>query len=111
MKAIQRISTEMLDTPDRKKNPRFRSAAEKINGTPSFAEIDKAIREVKDSAHGADKVRIRYIWNAIPELKVNVIHLVQEMFATRADKWDQSAKVGQIVTLFKKGEKCGNFCR
>ena len=46
-----------------------------------------------------------------PEQKVNVIHLVQEMFATRADKWDQSPKAGQTVALFKKGDrqKCGNY--
>ena len=67
--------------------------------------------EVKDSASGAYKGRIRYIWNATPELKFNVIRLVQEMLATGADKWDQSAKVGQIVALFKNGDrqKCGNY--
>ena len=72
------------DTPDRKGH-RFKSAAEKLNEAPSFAEIEEAIREVKDSAPGADNARIRYTWNATPELKVNVIHLVQEMFATRAN--------------------------
>ena len=99
------------DAPDRRKDYRFRNAAEKHNEIPSFKEIEEAILEVKDFAHGADKVRIRYMWNATPELKVNVIHLVQEMFATGADKWEQSAKVGQIVSLFKKGDRqnCGNY--
>ena len=99
------------DTPDRRNDPRFRNAEEKLNEIPSFKEIEEAILEVKDSAPGADKVRMRYIWNATPELKINVSHLVKEMFATRTDKWEQSAKVGQIVALFKKTDRknCGNY--
>ena len=70
------------------------TAAESLNEIPSFSEISEATEEVKDSAPGADKVRIRYITEATAEIRINVMDLVQIMFTTRADLWKQSVKKG-----------------
>ncbi|XP_075248353.1 uncharacterized protein LOC142341314 [Convolutriloba macropyga] len=98
-------------TPDKRHEVRFRTAAEEMNQEPTTSEVLKAIDEVNDTSPGADKLRIRYIREATAELKLNVTQLVQEMFTTKATHWEQSVKIGQIVALFKKGDRneCGNY--
>ena len=65
----------------------------------------EAIMEIKDSAPGADLVRICYIREATAEVIFNVVERVLDMFFTRANKWEACAKIGQIVALFKKGDR------
>ncbi|XP_075241686.1 uncharacterized protein LOC142336661 [Convolutriloba macropyga] len=82
-----------------------------MNQEPTTSEVLEAIDEGKDTSSGADKVRIRYIRETTAEIKLNVTQLVQEMFTTRAIRWEQSVMIGQIVALFKKGDRkeCGNY--
>ena len=63
------------------------------------------MEEVKDSALGSVKLRIRFIKTACCEIKTNVIEIVQEMFTTRAHKTEELLKLGQIVPIFKKGSR------
>ena len=95
---------------DRKIDTDFRRAAEKLNAVPNFAEIEGAIKEVKDSDPAADKLRKRHIWNPTPDMKTNVVDHVHRMF-TSSDNWEQSAIVEQMVAFFKEGDrqKCGKY--
>ena len=93
------------ETPDRRHEIPIQRANEELNKTPSDDEILEAINEAKDSAPGKDKVRIRYVKEACAELRVNVVLLVQRLFETRANTWEDLVKVGQIVPLFKKGDR------
>ena len=98
-------------TPDRRQEERFRTAAEDMSQEPTTSEVLQAIEEVKDTSPGADKVWISYIREATAEIKLSVTQLVQEMCTTRASRREQSVKIGQIVALFKKGDRneCGNY--
>ena len=60
---------------------------------------------VKDSAPGRDGVRMGYINLATQEVMTEVRKMVKYMFEKRAHKWEQELKVGQIVPLFKKGDR------
>ena len=65
----------------------------------------KAMKEMRESAPEEDGVRIGYIKNACEEVKVVVIEMVQKMFECRADRWEESVKVGIVVPLFKRGDR------
>ena len=73
---------------------------EELNRTPEDEEIDGGMRAVKDSAPGIEGVRMGYINLSTQEMKTEVRKMVK-----RAHKWEQELKVGQIVSLFKKGDK------
>ena len=81
------------------------AANERLNVSPDREEIERAMNEMKDSAPGEDGVRLRYICNACEEVRVRVIEIVKMMFEKRASEWDESAKSGIIVPLFKKGDR------
>ena len=65
-------------------------ANELMNEVPEREEIMKAMKEMRESAPGADGVKIWYIRNACDEM-------VQKMFQCRADSWVESVKVGIMV--------------
>ena len=72
---------------------------------PEREEIERAMKEMKDSSPGEDGVRLRYIVEACEEVRMRVIAIVRMMFEKRANEWDESAKSGIIVPLFKKGDR------
>ena len=97
---------------DMRMNDRAIAANERMNEMPDREEIVEAMREMKDSAPGEDGVRLRYIVNAYDEVRERVIKIERMMFERRANEWDERAKRGIIVPLFKKGDrKCVNNYR
>ena len=76
-----------------------------LNEIPDDEKIRKEMKNVKDSAPGKDGVRMDYIRAASEEVQEIVIRGVQYMFENRAHKWDDTLKEGQIVPIFKKGER------
>ena len=98
LQAVSTIEDKSNDTKRLKSN-------DLLTMLPSEKEILDAINELKDSAPGRDKVRVRYIKEACSEIKWNVVELTQSVFEQRADKWNASVKIGQIVPLFKKGDR------
>ena len=82
-----------------------REANERMNEVPSVAEIEAAMKVMKESAPGEDGVRIGYIRHACEEMKERVIAMVQKMFVTRAHEWSEKLKGGVIVPLYKKGDR------
>ena len=75
-----------------------------MNEVPERDEIMKAMKEMQESAPGEDGVRIGYIGNACEE-KFGVVEMVQRMYECRADRWEESVKVGITVPLSKKGDR------
>ena len=61
-----------------------------------------AMSEMKDSAPGEDAVRVRYIRETCEELKEEVIEKVQFMFENRADRWNDSLKVGFMCAFYSR---------
>ena len=97
---------------DMRMDDRATAANERMNEMPEREEIVKAMKEMKDSAPGEDGVRLGYIQNACEEVRERVIEIVRMMFDKRANEWDERAKSGIIVPLFKKGDrKCVNNYR
>lgn len=90
---------------DLRNDRRAREANELLNEVPEREEIMDAMKEMRESAPGKDGVRIGYIRNACEEVKGKVIEIVRKMFECRADKWEESAKVGLMVPLHKKGDR------
>lgn len=90
---------------DLREEVRAREANELLNEVPEREEIERAMNEMKESAPGEDGVRIGYIRLACEEVKERVIEMVREMFDKRADRWDESLKVGLMVPLHKKGDR------
>ena len=80
-------------------------ANELLNETPEREEIMQAMSDIRESAPGEDGVRIGYIMNACDVVIDRVIEIVQMMFEERADRWDESLKVGVMVPLHKKGDR------
>ena len=90
---------------DLRRDERAREANELMNETPEREEIMKAMKEMRESAPGEDGVRVGFIRNACEEVKGRVIDIVKWMFDERADRWDESVRVGIMVPLHKKGDR------
>ena len=90
---------------DMRGDERAKRANDKLNEMPEREEIERAMKEMKDSSPGEDGVRLRYIVEACEEVRMRVIAIVRMMFEKRANEWDESAKSGIIVPLFKKGDR------
>ena len=90
---------------DISRTEKAREANSLMNEIPPPEEVIKEMGNVKDSSPGEDGVRMRYINCACPEVRGEVVRLVQFMFENRADKWEDSLKVGQVVPIFKKGNR------
>ena len=65
-----------------------------MNEVPEREEITKAMKELRESAQGEDGVRIGFIRNACEEVKAGVVEMVHRMRECRADRWDESVKLG-----------------
>ena len=78
---------------------------ETMDETPGYAEIMEQMKKMKDSAPGADGVRLRYILGGGDLVKGEVVRMVQFMFENEADCWEQSLKKGQVIPLYKKGNR------
>ena len=76
-----------------------------LNRKPEDEEIDREMLAVKDSVPDTDGVRMGYINLAKQEMNTEVRRIVKYMFEKRAHKWEDELKVGQIVPLFKKGDR------
>ena len=63
------------------------------------------MKEVKNTALGKDGVRMIYVNLSCSEIKNRVVRIVLRMFESRADRWEDSLKCGQIVPLHKKGNR------
>ena len=90
---------------DLRKDRKATEANEVLNRIPSDIEIEKAIKEVNESAPGEDGIRICYIKNACEEMKEEIRKLIRRMFHVRANEWGELARSGIIVPLFKKGDR------
>ena len=106
------IASVIEKVNDLRRDGRVIAENERLNVMPEREEIVKAMKEMKDSAPGEDGVRMKYIRLACSEVREEVIEIVRMMFEKRANEWDESAKSGIIVPLFKKGDrKCVNNYR
>ena len=85
--------------------PAFQQVNDTLNQPPTQIKISESMEKVNDSAPGKDGVRMGYIRAAFPRIKQDISNLVGQMFETSADRCDPAAKIGQIVPLFKKGDK------
>ena len=90
---------------DMREDERAKRANDRLNLVPERDEIERAMKDMKDSSPGEDAVRLRYIEEACEEVRVRVIEIVRMMFEKRANEWDECAKSGIIVPLFKKGDR------
>jgi hypothetical protein len=90
---------------DLRENEKAKEANELMNERPEREEIVKAMNDMHESAPGEDGVRIGFIREACAEVRERVIEVVQSMFECRADRWDESLKVGVMVPLHKKGDR------
>jgi len=76
---------------------------QRMNEMPEREEIVKAMKEKKDSVPGEEGVRLGYKQNTCEEVRERVIEIVRMMFDK--NEWDERAKSGIIVPLFKKGDR------
>ena len=64
-------------------------------------EIEKAMKEMKESAPGEDGIRMCYLKEVWEDVIDALIGMVQFMFEERAHKWDEWLKGGVMCPLFK----------
>ena len=76
-----------------------------MSDPPEYEEIYGQMKLMKDSAPGKDGVRLNYIMKGGDLIKSEVVNLVKFMFKTPADRWEKDLKTGQVIPLFKKGDK------
>ena len=101
----EELMTWVRKMGDWRNDPRHVEADKKLNETPSPHEIEECMKDMKDSAPGADNVRIKYIKLSSQSTKNHVVRIVTESFEKRAPTWNEALKVGQIVPLHKKGDR------
>ena len=61
--------------------------------------------KVKEKAPGEDDIRMIYLKSAPIEFQKRIVKVIQTMFTTSAEFWDDIVKVGLIISLHKKGAK------
>ena len=90
--------TEMRRTvagvEDISRRERMREAYSLMNEVSPSEVVLKEMGNLKDSTQGEDGVRMRYIKCVCLEVGEEVVRLVRYMFENRADRWEESLKVG-----------------
>jgi len=81
------------------------TANEKLDANITREEIQKALTGVQEKAPGSDNVRKIMITAAGAEMQGKIFDIVQNMFQTPAAQWSDIAKKGQVIPLFKKGDR------
>ena len=84
--------------------PEGRQMAKECSTMPSEEEIMKEWAKVKEKALGEDDIRMIYLKSAIIEFQKRILKVIQTMFNTSAEYWDDIVKVG-LIPLHKKGAK------
>ena len=102
---LQEMERTLREVKDLRNTQRAIDTRAEMNETPQEDEIRKALMETKDSAPGKDCVKISYIREAPEEVKREACRMVSYMFENRAHKWEESLKIGQMVSLYKKGDR------
>ena len=82
-----------------------RDWANRLNDTPEREEILDHMKKMKESAPGKDGVRIIYKLQGGPEIFERVVNMVQMMFEKGAEEWEELLKIGQVISLHKKGDR------
>ena len=86
-------------------NEILEEANTKLTRNPTNAEIELTSKEMRDGALGDDGMCLRYIKLAAPAIKSKLYVVIKGMHEHRAWKWDETMKSGNILPLFKKGDK------
>ena len=76
-----------------------------LTSSPTNAEIELTSKEMRDGASGNDGMRLRYIKLAAPAIKSNLYEVIKGMYEHRAWKWEETMRSGNILPLFKKGDR------
>ena len=74
-----------------------------MQGTPSEEEIREAVHELRKSMQGKDGINISYSRKLGTELVERIAKIVQMIIESLAERWEESLRVGIIVSLFEKG--------
>ena len=104
-RGAEEIEEAVRGVRDLRETEKAREAEALLNETPHEEEIERAVAKMKESAPGKDGVRVCYLKEAPPEVKAELVRMVKFMFENRAHKWEEELKTGQIVPLFKKGDR------
>ena len=102
---VDEIQQLMGDIEETELNADQQRACRDLARDFSQKDVMEAIKAVKDSAPGADGVRISFIRLADKTVQREIVALVQELQHTPPLEWQQCIKVGQVVPLFKKGSR------
>ena len=102
---------EMVEAVNKCVRPQDNEILEKANTelthNPTNAEIELTLKKMRDGALGDDGMRLRYIKLAAPAIKNKLYEVIKGMYEHRAWKWKETMKSGNIVPLFKKGDRRG----
>ena len=104
-RTAEEIEEAVRKVRDLRNTEEAREANELLNETPQEEEILGAMAKMKESAPGKDGVRLCYLREAPPVVRAEVVRMVQFMFENRSHKWEEELKIGQMVPLFKKGDR------
>lgn len=89
----QKLETTLNTIKDISNTMKAREANKILNEIPKDEEIEKVMKQVKDSTPGRDGARIMYIISSGSQIKKKVKKMVQYMFRTRANRWEGSLKI------------------
>ena len=85
--------------------PPKKEPASELEATPTIEEIQKRFKEMKDSASGKDEVRKILIASAGPITAKRLFTLVQQLWNTPTEEWEEAVHSAVIFLLHKKGSK------
>ena len=99
------IDKFVAEIPDMSKTDKALEWRDLLDEVPTKKEIHKQVLKMKNSAPGDDEVKLCYLLEAGPKIFDEVVNLIQYMFENDSIHWERSLKVGNVIPLFKKGDK------
>ena len=101
----EKIQSRKIIRAFAKTTPEGRQIAKECSTMLSEEEILKEWAKVKEKAPGEDNIRMICLKSALIEFQKRIVKVMQNMFTTSAEYWDDIVKVGLIIPLHKKGAK------
>ena len=76
-----------------------------LEAIPDEEEISENLRGMKDGAPGPDAITVSMIRKGGDVLRQKIVAVVQHLWATDPDEWEEEIHEADVIALFKKGDR------
>ena len=98
----EEITRAVEKADDLMEDEHAREASKIMEKAPSDEEIRDAVQELRELIHGEDWIKISYVRKEWEDFVERIVKIVQVIIESPAESWEESLRLGIIVSLFKK---------